>query len=738
VRCNKSPNDPEPYFPETPEEIQEWLAMFKIQVDSNDPQGLLRFLSNETALTGPVTHLRRSLANLFTANILSAPRTVALNVVGPALVQSIRATERVAGGYSAAVIHAARGNSEQVRLSLAASKAAGRAYAQMFGDMGLALDFAKQAVKENRPILGGHQSVNDVGEKFARIDSSVRNAYRKHSNRELDILGSQQIADGAYMLGNLINTWPRAFSSVNNGLDEFSKRLAYMGEARVNGIVEAEEQGLKGAELEAHVRTRVDESFTQEGAAANEDFLREAERTTFTGAIGTEDSLARKSANFVNAVRTQIPEARAILPVFNVPANALGETIRRIPIINLALKENRDELLGLKGPLAQNEAHGRMLVGGAFLGIGYQWASSGVITGAGPSDPAERATWRLKHQPYSIRIGDKWVDYSRFDILGTILSIPADTFDNSVHRETDRNLFELMATSTSALSEFFRDRAALQSVSELLNLGQSDNQDIGFFERLAASTASGLTTPNFLTSLARDTGDPTVNTTTGIWKRVLDRIPGFSSTLENRKNIWGEDIRRPRDTLVEGALPLTISPAVTFEDDPASDELARLMESTGWALDPYSDRRLGEGQVDTREAILDNGKSLSWNFLEKLRTVEINGMTAKEAVADLIQSDRYAAAVDADASNRTVITGEESRAALISEVYSDYRKEARRELVRNDRSAAKLLALIKIRKAASQDLEGVTFDELNSEEGDQLLLDLGIDIEQFADELENK
>jgi hypothetical protein len=43
----------------------------------------------------------------------------------------------------------------------------------------------------------------------------------------------------AYSLGNAINLWPRAVQRINNGFDEFSKRLAYLGEVRVRALQRA-------------------------------------------------------------------------------------------------------------------------------------------------------------------------------------------------------------------------------------------------------------------------------------------------------------------------------------------------------------------------------------------------------------------------------------------------------------------------------------------------------------------
>jgi hypothetical protein len=46
----------------------------------------------------------------------------------------------------------------------------------------------------------------------------------------------------------------------------------------------------------------------------------------------------------------------------------------------------------------------------------------GLITGSMPTDAAERNTWQAQgKQPTSIKIGGKWVDYSRAEPFATVL-----------------------------------------------------------------------------------------------------------------------------------------------------------------------------------------------------------------------------------------------------------------------------------------------------------------------------
>jgi hypothetical protein len=79
--------------------------------------------------------------------------------------------------------------------------------------------------------------------------------------------------------------------------------------------------------------------------------------------------------------------------------------------------------------MPKEEMVARQLVGfGITTGV-YQMFEQGLITGSMPTDAAERNTWQAQgKQPTSIKIGGKWVDYSRAEPFATVLGMMTDTF----------------------------------------------------------------------------------------------------------------------------------------------------------------------------------------------------------------------------------------------------------------------------------------------------------------------
>lgn len=96
------------------------------------------------------------------------------------------------------------------------------------------------------------------------------------------------------------------------------------------------------------------------------------------------------------------------------------------------------------------------MIGATFMAADYISGGDIVFTGYGPSQPAERARWLEKHEPYSIGRKQpdgsyKWVSYSRYDPISGILAGWADTRDTILKMddpEAEENLLLDMSLST--------------------------------------------------------------------------------------------------------------------------------------------------------------------------------------------------------------------------------------------------------------------------------------------------
>jgi hypothetical protein len=110
--------------------------------------------------------------------------------------------------------------------------------------------------------------------------------------------------------------------------------------------------------------------------------------TTDLGAFGKAASALQQTAL-----------GRFIMPFATAPTNDVLRTTSFMPINPLAWAD----VTGRNGPRAQQMAMGRLTVGGSTMLVVSEYAQSGQITGAMPSDPRLREELAAKGwQPYSM------------------------------------------------------------------------------------------------------------------------------------------------------------------------------------------------------------------------------------------------------------------------------------------------------------------------------------------------
>ena len=216
-------------LPTTPQEMKDWFDLWGMI--KGDPKQEAAFLEGKLTVPSGSFYLRQSFANLFTANVLSRPKTVLLNVVGPTFINGIRSLERATG---AAVSSLQPGLSDADRAAFrVTAREAALAPLRMLGDVGDAFQMGLKAAEQNHTIIGGGGQTIDTQAQFGPITPNLLERANVDPNWQ-------------YSLGNLINIFPKAFARINNGLDEAAKRITYQSEVRIHALADAASQGLSG------------------------------------------------------------------------------------------------------------------------------------------------------------------------------------------------------------------------------------------------------------------------------------------------------------------------------------------------------------------------------------------------------------------------------------------------------------------------------------------------------------
>lgn len=363
--------------------------------------------------------------------------------------------------------------------------------------------------------------------------------------------------------------------------DEFFKAIGFRAEINAQAIRQATEEGLTGRALAnraAELRANPTLEMTEAARKA-------AEKQTFTNPLG-------RAGTGLQLLVSNVPGLRFIVPFIRTPINLVKYAIDRSPFAPL-FKEARDNLTGKNGPIARDNQIARIALGSTISATTAWLAAQGHITGGGPSqsEGAKRALMRADGwQPYSIKVGDTYYSYSRFEPFGMLMGVAADFVEmhDSMTKDEKANLGVLLAGS-----------AARNLVSKTWLRGPSEAmQSILDPQRYGPRYLQGMFGTVVPTGIAQyaNSQDPYIRQARSILDTIRSRLPGESEKLFVRRDAFGEPIRR------EGALgPDLISPVYqsAAKNDPTVAEMLRLKVYPGRLPRTIMHAELTDAEYDT-------------------------------------------------------------------------------------------------------------------------------------------
>lgn len=687
-----------------------WLAA------GDDPASRAALLSGkpDPKLPEPGWYLRNSFANAFTGSLL-AGKAIVKGYVMPAFMGAIETTERVSGGALMGMNPMLDAETRQAGRNIA--KASAMSYYQTMGDFAAAWRYSIDAMKNGgQSIIGGGYSAMQQSQRLGPVTQEMLDAADKPG-------------DLRYILGNAINTWPRAVFSLIGGHDELTKQLAYAGRIRMQAINYGLRNGLSGQDLTDLVHQSLADAVNPATKAATySDVLNEAARTSF---INKPDGPMAPVINALNSARSAYPELRYVLPVLDVPANALGAMMSRIPGISAFAQGTRDDLMGRNGDIAKAQAYGRWITGATAMGAGFGLCRAGLLTGGGPQNAADKANWMNNgYQPYSIQIGGKWISYKDWEPVGGILGIIGTTCDHTVHYAEDDQTHSKVVAAVAALAEYTKDKAAMKGVSDLLSFGDADSAQ-QYVSKLTGSVPAGFI-PAFV-RYGRNAADDDLRDTKAHWfDQVLNEIPGVSQELPPLRNVMGEPIHTPNDASnLYGLLPLTIASARQEGKDPVTDELDKVYQLTGSSIGVTHPAEISHNTFDPRSQTTENGRPMYDQFIQNrmLPNPLLDGKNTKDALADLFATDDYQKAVYGSPTKAADALGNPSKLKMIENVFNAANKYSLQQLAAGSPTAKRYIAVGNAKSDSPDLLRSHTADELAG--NPKLLSQLGINIQEY-------
>lgn len=242
-----------------------------------------------------------------------------------------------------------------------------------------------------------------------------------------------------------------------------------------------------------------------------------------------------------------------ILPFVRTPYNIAAQGVGMTPLGfgGAAIKAAQ----GDRGAAADMAA--RASLGTGIMLGGY--ALGDHLTGAAPSDPLERSTQPPGWQPYSVKIGDKYIKYSQLGPMGVPLAVAAATHD-AQRAGLPQDPSSVAGRFAGGLGRYMADQTMLQGMSNLIDaITQPERKGENFIEGMSTQFAP-------YAALGRQV-DRALGTNPRDPHGVLDALeasyPGLSGNVRPRQDALGRP--QPVTSGLGAFAPMTYS---TQRDDP--------------------------------------------------------------------------------------------------------------------------------------------------------------------------
>lgn len=512
--------------------------------DSTEAVGKLATRFNKSKVMGTINEL-------FKSSILSGPRTLIVNATGSAIqLMSIAETAIAArlGAFLPGEDHVLAGEaSAMAHGTISATRDALRLAARAF-KTGRALD---DVAKFDNPRTRAISAEN----------------YFKPENRNTPL---GRVVDA---LGSVIRVVPERGMVPT---DEFFKTLAYRAELERQAFVHVNSQIASGAiklsDAEATVREFMENAPVKAEEAA-ENYMRE---------MAFQSELGDAGKNIERVVQ-QVPGLSLIAPFIRTPVNIFKQAhAKRSPLALFSAQFWNDVR---KGGRARDLALTRVGMGTATAAMVANYVADGTITGGGPQSDAERQTllatgWR----PYSIKIGDKYHSYARFEPIAFVIGATADTVEIMSYINSDVDTLKDESAQGFDAAAAIVAGIANNTMSKTFMKGMADTTEMlsdpqRYLKQWSQGFATAMLPLSSMRSQMNQVQDPYLREAWTLLDKIKvgSGIPGYSRDAPPRRDFFGEPRRVAAGELLG---PMSPMPSSAVGYDPVTDEIARVMKSS--------------------------------------------------------------------------------------------------------------------------------------------------------------
>ena len=326
-----------------------------------------------------------------------------------------------------------------------------------------------------------------------------------------------------------------------------------------------------GGEMEALMSKGMTEAqaISKASSTAEELVFRKALDPSNKTGQGYVLSTVDKLTNAIYGLRV-VPVVKWFIPFVQTPMNILKQGLEYSPLGISILAKNTSKI----------EQLGKAMVGSTiFAGAGWLALDDKTTWAVPTSEKEKNAFYDAEMQPYSIKVGDKWVSYARLGPIAYPMAMAAAIkfyLKDNPKSSTDTNLQKTTKVLTGIV-QFFADQSYLQGLGDFIDASKGDVTAIG---AALANVPSQLIPLSSLQRWVANLIDPiyrkakTGVSVESIIQNLEKGIPILSKRLEAYQVPSGEPSKRQ--------LPITnaISPIGITQENPQGKELFNLIEQT--------------------------------------------------------------------------------------------------------------------------------------------------------------
>jgi hypothetical protein len=288
----------------------------------------------------------------------------------------------------------------------------------------------------------------------------------------------------------------------------------------------------------------------------------------------------------MDALPVPFPLGTSVFPFINTPANIFSYGVQNSVFAPLSSRF-RAAVMSSDGATRQ-VALTKFAVGSLFSMWVMNHVAAGDATGSGPRDPSQKAalmrtdpdTHASIFAPYSVRLGDHWVDVSGSDPFATAYELSADLSEawlgNDWSDARVATATDAFAATSMAVGNAFLNKSTMQGASKLMDaLSANKRGDVTAPDRLVEDSAVAAVPFSAAFKAARRMDDPYRREVGSITDKFKDTIPGLSSTLPLSFDLWGRKrtYETGMGTAYDTVIPARVKPV---GGEPADREMLRL------------------------------------------------------------------------------------------------------------------------------------------------------------------